>query len=203
MDKFHPENEIEDVSSDLPSEDEEKSNPSNDIFNGSEIDDNSSNEIEEETENSSESEEEEEPDFWNILIRRVVTEICTRRKADGKTPYLPFMTSANKMAEGKYLSQFANRLRMTYYEIEKIHNAGIGDSVLDLIENELEKLKTNFMDESFEEEISEMAWKKYKPLIRKRILQNLEELEVLVCNENAMCQTECDNGGGLVWGRQS
>ena len=54
------------------------------------------------------------------------------------------------------------------------------------------------MDDSFEDEIKEMAWKKHKPLIRKRILQNLDELEVLVCNKNATCTAEC---GGLVWGR--
>ena len=137
MEQFHPTDEMEDVSSDLNS-DEEKGN---DIFNDSEADENSSNEI------GSESEEEEEPDFWNMLIRRVVTEICTRRKADGKTTYLPFLTSAEKMAEGKYLSQFANRLRVAYYDIEKIHNAGSTDSVLDLIENELEKLKNKFMDD--------------------------------------------------------
>ena len=88
--------------------------------------------------------------------------------------------------------------RVAYYDIEKIHNAGSTDSVLDLIENELEKLKNKFMDDSFEDEIKEMAWKKHKPLIRKRILQNLEELEVLVYNEKPTA--EC---GGLVWGHPS
>ena len=53
------------------------------------------------------------------------------------------------------------------------------------------------------DEIKEMAWKKHKPLIKKRILQNLEELEVLVCNENAMCTAKCGNVGGLVWGHPS
>ena len=68
MEQFHPTDEMEDLSIDLNSDDGE----SNDVFNGSEADENSSNEIE--TENGSESEE-EEPDFWNLLIRRVVAEI--------------------------------------------------------------------------------------------------------------------------------
>lgn len=137
-------------------------------------------------ENESETEEndsEDELDFWTMLIRHTVEDICKNRKAQGLTECIPSLTESEQMAEGVMLSQFMKKLREVYYDIEKIHEAGSGDSVLEKIETKLGKLQQQFEDDSFEDETQEMAWEKYKPLIRKKILENLDEFEDLVCEK--------------------
>ena len=179
--KHRPEEEIEDQESD---------NDKPDIFEYSQSGNESSGESMEQTDNGSETEEEEEekPDFWTLLIRYIVLQLHEEQKAEG---HLGF-ASLEQIAERPLLSKIINRLRNEYYEIKLIHEAGSSDSLLEKIETELEKLKEESTDEEFEEEAQEIAWKKYKPCIKKKILQNLEEFEMLVCNSDADDEDDSD-----------
>ena len=169
--QMHPEKEMEDAEL---SSDQDSDNEKSDVFRQSESETDSSME---------ESGPEDEPDFWAKLIRYAVEEIYTKRKAQGDTGFIPSLTEPQQMAEGQLLSKFMKKLRRVYYHIEDIHVAGCGDPILEKIQNELEKLQEEFDDGFFEAETQEMAWKKYKPFIRKKILENLDEFEELVCNE--------------------
>ena len=138
------------------------------------------NDIDYDSSDMEQSDEDEETNFWTILIKSVVSEIYTKRKALGKTGFLPGLTTPEKMAEGKYLASFIKRLRLKYNEIKEMHEASCKDPVIELIEDEVEELEEDSENSLFESEDEELTWKKYKPLIRKRILQNLDEIAVLV-----------------------
>ena len=170
--KHRPEEEIEDQESD---------NDRPDIFEYSQSGNESSGESMEQTDNGSETEEEEEPDFWTLIIRNAVGQIQDVQKVDGK----PDFNWLQHITEKPLLSQFINLLRKTYYNTKLIHEAGSSDSLLEKIENELEKLKEEYTDEDFESEAQETAWKKYKPYIKKKILQNINEFETVVCKPDA------------------
>ena len=161
-------------------EDQESDNDRPDIFEYSQSGNESSGESMEQSESGSESEE-EEPDFWTIIIRYVVKQVHSEQKAQGDPGY----TSLQQITEKPLLSLVIDRLRKTYYNTKLIHDAGSNDSILEKIENELEKLKEEYTDKEFEWEVQEMAWKKYKPYIKKKILQNINEFETLVCKPDA------------------
>ena len=179
--KHRPEEEMEDQESD---------NDKPDIFEYSQSGNESSGESMEQTDNGSETEEEEEeePDFWTMLIRYVVLLVHDEQKANGT----PGFTSLQQITEKPVLSKVINQLRYEYDNIKRIYEAGSSDSLLEKIENELEKLKEESTNEEFEEEAQEMAWKKYKPCIKKKILQNLKEFEKLVCNSDADNEEDSD-----------
>ena len=178
MDKFHLPKEVENVSFELTSDKESENGANGDIFSNNESENNLSNENLAESNCGSESEN-EETDFWHLLIRNAALDIYNKRKAEGKTGFLPFLTNAEQIAEGEYLRQFLGFLRMKYHYMEQIHDAGCDDPALSRIQNQIKKLKNLFMDET---ESQVMAWKKYKPMIREKILQNLDDLKILADN---------------------
>ena len=179
--KHRPEKEIEDQESD---------NYKPDIFEYSQSENKSSCESMEQTNNGSESEEEEEkPDFWTLIIRYIVQQAHKEKEAQGD----PGFDSLQQINERPILTSIINRLRDEYNKIKLIHEAGSSDSLLQKIENELEKLKEESTDEDNETEVREMAWKKYKPCIKKKILQNLKEFGMLVCNTNTDGEEDSDN----------
>ena len=177
--KHRPEEEIEDQESD---------NDKPDIFDNSQLENESSGESMEQSETGSE-EEEEEPDFWTMIIRYVVLHIREEQKAKGDLGF----SSLQQITERPLLSKIINRLRNEYYNTKLIHEAGSSDSLLEKIENELEKLKEEYTDEDFESEAQETAWKKYKPYIKKKILQNINEFETLVCKSDADDEGDSEN----------
>ena len=151
-----------------------------DIFQDCESESDVSDESVDNDMNQDEHSEDEDANFWTILIRSVVSEIYMKRKALGKTGFLPGLTTPEQMTEGKYLSSFIKRLRLKYNEIEEMHEASCKDPVIELIEDEIEEQKEDSEDGSFESDDEELAWEKYKPLVKKRILQNLDEIDVLI-----------------------
>ena len=187
MQHIHKSMEIEDASSKASSDDENDSDV--EAKNISETKTAKIDHSETDSNSDSEQEADEETDFWSMLIKEVVEEIYTERKAAGKPGFLPYLNIPAKIAEGKYLSQFIRRLRLKYTDVKKIHDAACTDSVIQLIENEVEKIKEEYTDpdDSFPDETQEMAWKKYKPLIKKKIFQNLDEFRDLVCGQEDVC----------------
>ena len=180
MDHFHISKDMEDTSSESTLDNEVDTKGQ--LEPNGDSDNESNNETVEENEFSSGSEDEEENDFWRMLIKKVAAEIYRKREWDGNPGVLPFITDPEQIAEGQYLSHFSDLLRQKYYDIEQIHNAGCDDSVLNLIEDQVEKLRKQITDESNEIISQTMVWEKYRPLIRKKILKNLDVLEVLVGN---------------------
>ena len=171
-------------------EDQESDNDRPDIFENSQSGNESSDESMEQTDNGSETEEEEEePDFWTMIIRYLVLHIREEQKAKGDLGF----TSLQQITERPLLPKIINRLRKEYYNTKLIHEAASSDSLLEKIENELEKLKEEYVDEDFEWEAQEMAWKKYKPYIKKKILQNIEEFEILVCKPDTDDEVDSEN----------
>ena len=199
MEQFHVPDEIEDVTPDLKTDEEYESQSDigtySDVFYDGDLENNSLNEqevqseekleegeVEEEEDevDKEEVEDFEEPDFWQLLIRSVAKEIYTKRKADGSPGHISCITDAEQMAEGKFLSCICDLLRLKYYHVKKIYNAARKDATLNIIENELERLIKQ--DKSIEKELQKIVWKKYRALLKKKILQNTDEFEILVCD---------------------
>ena len=177
MDQFHISEKMEETSSESISDEEVKTE--SDLEPNTDSDNESESTASSENDNSSGSEAEEEDDFWHLLIESVAAGIYEQRKTDGKPGVLPFITHPKQIAEGEYLSHFTDQLRLTYNQIERIYNAGCDDSVLNLIEDEFEKQRKHITDEQ-DSKIQAKVWKKNRALIRKKMLQNLDDLKVLV-----------------------
>ena len=196
MQQMHPAKEMDNEANDQELEsdnetndhDQESGNENSDIFEYSQSENECSDESMEQTDSGSETEEQEEPDFWTLIIRNAVQQIQHIQK----TKENPGFNWLQHITEKPLVSQFINILRKIYYNIEQIHEAGNSDPVLEKIENELEKMKdTATSEEEFEEEAQEMAWIKYKPYIKKKILQNLEEFKIL--NSDADNEGDSEN----------
>ncbi len=162
-----------DVESDIADneEDEEEENK----LSGTESNENSEESEEEEVEG--EDKEEEEEGFWPLMIRETVNTL----KQDGRS-----VEDVDQILEGKTLKNFINHMKTRLKEIQQISNAAETDSVMNMIEQKTEKIFEKMDDGSDEmhENAEELAWKKYKILVKKKLKENVEELEPLVRAED-------------------
>ena len=128
------------------------------------------------------SDTEENEDFWTLLIHDTVLSIHNGRAAVGLPGPLPNIQRAGQLVEGKHLTNFINRLKENFHKIKQIYDASVNDTLLDLIQKQADKIQDKFEDsnEEVEDQAVDMAWKKYKFLIKKKIANNIDELEPLV-----------------------
>ncbi len=148
----------------------------------SDVDENIDEENKESDEQSEKDDEleEKEDSFWTLLIRETVKEIYNERKARGLPGHSPELTEVSQLFDGKNLSALIDRLRNRYSEICDITSAAEADSLMELIHKKQLKIQDELPGESIEEEGEEMAWNRYKFIIRKRIIENSEEFMPLV-----------------------
>jgi predicted Fe-S protein YdhL (DUF1289 family) len=153
----------------------EEDSTSND--SGSEASDNVQNQ---DSQDISDRESETPEDFWTLLIKDTVETIVKDRIANGKPGHFEELDNVYQLLEGKNLSGFISHMKERYHHIKRIHDTIENDSVLHLIGQKTTALEEKFGDDEFKDEAEDMAWKKYKYLVKKKIVDNLKELSPLV-----------------------
>lgn len=122
----------------------------------------------------------ERPDFWNLLIKKTVATIIQWRISKGWEPSLDY-TNPLDLCEGKMYSQLIQSLREEFELQGKLNSAQEDDNLINLIIKEKERMADKLTDDAFTDDDADyIAWNKYKYLVRKKVLQNLEELNPLV-----------------------
>ena len=139
-------------------------------------------ESEEESEPDDESDaESEDGDFWTLLVREAVKTVLNRNNGEP----LPGVTNVKQIIEGKNLVIFMNIMKNKFHSSKCIVDAAEGDKLMDMIEEDTVKItdKLDDEDEAMEKHAADTVWKKYKLLVKKKIQDNLDELEPLVGGE--------------------
>lgn len=142
-----------------------------------------------ETENDKEQpvdEDEEDSDFWGFIISETVLKEMADRQS-GEEPLLSEYRDPEALLENKeYLDLLVEALRIRYEHLsDGIENKGGEDKLLNLIIQKKEKVADKFKgsddddDESVDDEASETAWKAFKPMVKKRLKENLDTLKDL------------------------
>ncbi len=133
-------------------------------------------------ENEQEEEEEENvDDFWTLLIRETVRSIKLERKSCGEP--VATVQDSRDLLEGKELLAIIDHLKGTFYKMKCIVDASENDKVADLIQVKIEKLTEKFDESDLEDMIpmaANMAWKKYRCLVKKKISDNIGEFDTLI-----------------------
>ncbi len=145
----------------------------------------SGNSDEEETDEETEDEEEEEeekPDFWSLVIQETARKIHSDRLAADLPGPDQEIQGVYQLLEGKALSKVMNHVKNRYREIKEISEAGNSDTLLDLIEKKARKIQEQFegANEDITKEAEDIAWRKYKFLVKKKIIDNIEHFQILV-----------------------
>ena len=170
-----------------------KSNPPNDSYDSDGDTTNSEDssesrkpdifrDISEDNESNTSETESETSDFWTLLIRDTAQEIYNVRLGHGKPGAVEGITSTKDLVQGKHLSRLIEDLKDNFRNIKDIYDASVNDTLLDLIDKKADKIEDRFdnTSEKIRDEAEDMAWKKYKLLVRKKIEDNLDELNLLV-----------------------
>jgi hypothetical protein len=134
-----------------------------------------------ESENEDSSEEEEEDtsvDFWKLLIRNAVMKLCSTAMQEGEP--CTFAKNVKQLLEKPFLSKIIDVMRERVSELEALDEAGTKDKLLNTIQLKTDKVMKQLDEEDCTEEADKIAWKKYRMLIKKKLEQNLSELEPLV-----------------------
>ncbi len=132
-------------------------------------------------ENEEEYEDDDEQEgFWTLIIRETVENICHKRIVNGLPAHLSDLTDVSQLLEGKNLKNFIRRLKERYDEIREISSASNNDDLAMLLRKKSVKLSKKLHVDTNVEDCEEAIWKKYKFLIKKKIVENQEELKPLV-----------------------
>ncbi len=135
------------------------------------------------SDSASDAEETEEESFWTLLIRETVKNlILDENFTQGET--------VGELFEGESLTNFIHLMITRLEEIEMVHEASRNDAVMNLIEQKTESLLNEMDDydnssEQMRKNAEELAWKKNKVLVKKKIKENIEELEPLIKSEDS------------------
>ncbi len=117
---------------------------------------------------NSDDEETEEDDFWSLLIQETASRMHNERmETDLPDPY-EAIHDVSQLATGKNLSTVMNHLKNRYLDIKEISEEADSDMLLDLIENKAANIREQYeeADEDVTKEVEDIAWKKYKFLVR-------------------------------------
>jgi len=128
---------------------------------------------------NSDNKEESEDEFWPLLIDQTVKDIEHTRLDSGGIVELRDLTM-DDLTSGKHFDHLIKRLMKNYDNAEKIVSGSndIMEKINECIENYEKKLGDKAAD--FEEAIKAKAWKKYKDLIRKKVLENENLFALLI-----------------------
>jgi hypothetical protein len=139
-------------------------------------------ESEEESEPDDESDaESEDGDFWTLLVREAVKTVLNRSNGEP----LQDVTNVEQITEGKKLVNFMNIMKNKFHSSKCIIDASEGDKLMDMIQEDIDEItdKLDDGDGAMEKHAADTVWKKYKLLVKKKIQDNLDELEPLVGGE--------------------
>ncbi len=189
MKKKHPSDDSDDNSMEL--------NESEDSDQYHQEDPESGNSDEEETDEETEEEEEEEdPDFWSLMIQETARKIHNDHLAADLPGPDQEIQGVYQLVEGKTLSKLMNHLKNRYREIKEISEAANSDTLLDLIEKKARKIQEQYegANEDITKEAEDIAWRKYKFLVKKKIIDNIEHFQILVGGDHESdSDEEADN----------
>jgi len=168
------------MESDESKSDDEIQGMEDDKIKGEEEDDSEKEEdeeVEEEDEKDededTEDEEDEGVDAWNILIAETIRDL----KDDDQK-----LRSIDDIVESPArLDKFMILLQKKHIELETWNSSASDDPLFNKIQIKEEKIENEFDDHKLSKaDIKEVAWNKLKVLIKKKILENLEEFDVLI-----------------------
>ena len=131
--------------------------------------------VESDDETNNDEESPKQRDFWALLIRRTVESIRLNRLLKGNQA-----TAANPedLLEGNDLSTLLRALKNEYSNIKAIYKAGKSDSLLAAINRKAQKIERQFEEQCDDvaEESDDIAWEKYKIIVKKKLADNIDEL---------------------------
>jgi len=133
---------------------------------------------------NSQDSEPEEDNFWKLLIEEMVANLESERMAQGIPIQLEGVANIEELTDGKNLGILVKKLRETHANIKCISEASLSDPLLEMIENKSFKIQQKIADTDTADEADEIAWKKFKPMIKKKILKNAECFSRLLENDN-------------------
>jgi len=157
--------------------DENKSDVETEGMEDDEVDeeeeDNDDKEESEEESDDTEDEEDEGVDAWEILIVETIRDL----KDKGQK-----LHSTDDIIESpERLNKFMLLLQKKHIAWETWNISACDDPLFNKIQEKEEKIENDFDDQELSKtEIKEMAWNKLKVLIKKKILENLEEFDILI-----------------------
>ncbi len=126
-----------------------------------------------------------EANFWSLLIEETAEKIHNDRLGAGLPGPIQEISNLNQLVHGKWLSLIIKHLQNRYREIKEISDAATDDTLLGMIGTKADKVVSEYepANEDIAKEANAIAWKKYKLLVRKKIIDNLEQFQVLVGGE--------------------
>ncbi len=126
-----------------------------------------------------------EHNFWSLLIEETAEKIHNDRLGAGLPGPIREISNLNQLVHGKWLSLIIKHLQNRYREIKEISDAAVDDTLLGMIGTKADKVVSEYepANEDIAKEANAIAWKKYKLLVRKKIIDNLEQFQVLVGGE--------------------
>ncbi len=179
------ETEMDDSMSDASDNDDSSSKTTNDSISEDSLSDVSTDnedQTNEDSENVEEEDDDEEENFWTLMIRETVNFICHKRLADGSPAHIA--TDVSQLLEGNGLKYFIKKLKERHDEIREISCKMEYDDLLELLWTKSNTLSEKVPSDTSSADCEEAIWKKYKFLIKKKIVENKEELKPLVESED-------------------
>ncbi len=133
-------------------------------------------------EGSDEGTEEEGHDFWSLLTQETARKMHNDRLAADLPGPDEAIQDVYQLVEGKKLSIVMNHLKNRYRDIKEISEAANSDTLLGLIEKKAAKVEEQYEEanEDISKEAEDIAWRKYKFLVKKKIIDNIEHFQILV-----------------------
>ncbi len=131
----------------------------------------------EEDEEEEDDDDEEEPDFWSLLIQETARKMHSERREGDLDDQNEAIHDASQLVTGKNLSMVMNHLKNRKRKIMEISEAANNDELIDLIEKKARKIEKQCegANEDITKEAEDIAWRKYKFLVKKKIIDNIEQ----------------------------
>ncbi len=126
-----------------------------------------------------------EPGIWSLLIEETAEKIRNDRLGAGLPGPVQEISNLDQLVHGKWLSLIIKQLQNRYRKIKEISDAAADDNLLAMIGTKADKVMSEYepANEDITKEATAIAWEKYKPLVRKKIIDNLEHFQFLVGDE--------------------